>query len=179
MMKNIPTYRSFFLLLVSVAVFSGTLLHARPAKAQTMTEVQKLDFGTFGVVNNNGSYTIVIGPDNSVTYDPSGKIVSDGAHIGHRGVYALAGFPPNMQLTLGVTTTNNTTTGGVTLTNGSSLTYAGNPAFSIGSFTANNPLTDASGNATLYIGATLTTSGSGTNYMSGTYNGSVDITLYF
>jgi hypothetical protein len=68
--------------------------------------------------------------------------------------------------------------GGLKIDNASTLTLGGAPPFSIGTFTCNNPTTDGSGNATLLIGATLTTDGSGSYYNTGSYSGSIDLTFY-
>lgn len=148
--------------------------------AQTMTEIQRLDFGGFALRNNTSAHTIVIAPNNSVSY--AAAFVPDGATPAHRGEYSLTGMPPNMALTFGVTTTNNTDQGGTTLDNGVNLSKNGagaGPLFTVGSYTANSPSTNGSGSATLFIGGTLTTSGTGAFYTDGSYAGSVDITIYF
>jgi hypothetical protein len=165
------------LILVSLFAAGGLAFNSLPAlAADTMTQIHQLDFGTFALLNNAAAHTIVITPANGVTYDPA--IISGSTP--NRGEYTLA-LPgvPNMALTLGVTVVTLPNQGGMEVNNSSDLSLAANPLLTIDTFTTNNPSTDGSGNATLYIGATLHTSGTGSTYGNGTYNGTYDITVYF
>lgn len=140
-----------------------------------MTEVQPLSFGEMGIRDNNLTHTITVAPDNSVSY--SDHITPDTQ--AQRGEYLLTGFPPNMTLHADVTFVTYPFDGGVTIDEETQLVLGGNPEFTVNGFTTNEPTTDGAGNATLYIGATLTLSGSGVEYGDGTYNGAVDLTFYF
>ncbi|MDD9899563.1 MAG: DUF4402 domain-containing protein [Alphaproteobacteria bacterium] len=146
------------------------------ACAQTMTEVQNLDFGTFGLRDNDAGHTIVVEPDGDVTYAPE---IVPGMSVAQRGEYALTGFPANMLLTFGVASSTPPDDGGIIVDNGTSLSTGSGEVFTVDTYTTNSPTTDGSGDATLYLGATLTTSGSTTMYGDGLHSGNVDITIYF
>ncbi|HEY8190013.1 MAG TPA: DUF4402 domain-containing protein, partial [Micavibrio sp.] len=49
--------------------------------------------------------------------------------------------------------------------------------FTVSNFTHNNPVTNPAGEATLYVGATLTTTGSGQRYGTGDYSEGIEITV--
>jgi len=175
-MKNNPVQFSRALFCLLAVLF----LYGKGAQAQTLVIVRNLDFGQFGMRDNNSPHTIVVTPGGGVTYDPA--FIPDGVAQAHPGQYALSGLPPNMALNYGISTTNGTTNGGTTLTNTVSLSLNGaliGALFTVGSYTANSPSTDALGNATISIGGTLTTSGTGAGYGDGSYDGSVDLTIYF
>lgn len=162
----------------SILCCAFLLFPVKSGLAQDMTEIQPLTFGRFAIVDNTAPRTIVVAPDNSVTYDP--EIVPN--IEAERGEYALSGFPPNVTLYLGVNIANPPSEGGVTLDNQTDVTAGGAQDFSLGGFTintANEVVTNATGDATLYIGGTLTTSGNGGAYINGIHNGQYDITFYW
>lgn len=148
-----------FLALAALALFP-----LRPvAAAGSLTVIEPLDFGTFALKDNKGRYTIVLAPDDAYTH-------SDEIVIGNpepqRGEYLLEGLPPDTLLDITITD--------------AALRKPGNPDFTISDYTINDPLTtDASGNATLYIGATLTTSGTGAYNYTGRYTGTFNISVVF
>lgn len=146
------------------------------AGAADMVQIQSLYFGQFAYVDNSVPRTIVIAPDDTVTYDDD---IIEGNIPARRGEYQLTDFPPNMMIHTGVTVPTPPTDGGVTLTNSSGITLPASESFTLSNFTTNEPITDGNGDATLYIGATLTTSGNGQNYDTGSYTGTYDITFYF
>lgn len=127
-----------------------------------MTTVVDLDFGTFGLKDNDGAYTIVVQLDNNVIYDD--EVV--GGSGANRAEYALTGLPATTQLTVTVADSTLSRDGG-----------GPSPDFTIGSFTDNDPLTDGSGAGTLYIGGTLTTSGTSDHYYTGPYSGTMAVTV--
>lgn len=146
--------------------------------AQDINEVQQLSFGTFAILDNSAAHTIVVDPDNSVAYDPD-LIPGTPAN---RGEYVFTGLPANTTFTLGVTIANPPTDGGVTLDNQTALSTGGGQNFTVSNFAinvANEMITDNNGDATLHIGATLSTSGNGGFYNDGVFNGTYDITLYW
>lgn len=156
-------------------VLAFFLLSVFPAHAQVMTEVEKLDFGQFGLRDNSAAHTLIVTPNNTATYDAA---IIEGGRLPQRGEYDLTGFPPNMTLTLGVAVANPPNDGGLVLDNSGGATFGGK-VFTVGDFTTNVVVTDGAGDATVYIGGTLTTSGDGTMYGDGDYNGTYDITFYF
>ena len=163
-------------LIIGLCMFLG--FYGTPAKAQVMTEVQALNFGTFAIIDNSAPHTIIISPNNVAAYDPS--IVS--GIEAERGHYTLTGMPTDVTFTLGVSISNPPTDGGLMLDNQTSVTLGGSEPFLLLNFTvntANEMVTDSGGNATLYIGATLRTTGSGSIYTDGTYNGTYDITFFY
>ncbi len=113
-------------------------------------------------MDNNTPSTIIVTPAGGVTY---GAKVVDGPVAPQAGEYLLEGLTPDTAL---VVTVSDAT-----------LVLAGNPALLISDFTTNNPTTDSNGDATLFIGATLTTSGNGSYYGSGHYAGTMGITIIF
>jgi hypothetical protein len=157
-----------------VGFFWLMLVHS--ADAQEYTEVTALNFGTFGMRDNDNQYSIVLGYDNSVTYDP--EIADNPDFPPQRGQYDFIDLPPNVTFYVGVSVPNPPVSGGLILDNSSGLTFGGG-VFTLENFTANDLTTDGNGDGTLYIGATLKTSGNGTMYSDGVYSGTYDLTLYF
>jgi hypothetical protein len=156
-----------FLLLLALA--------SRPAcAARDYTVVQHITFGTFSIAHNTGAKHITVAPDGSTSYDSG--IYADVQAKPAR--YDLTGLPPNMTITLGTYVAVPPNQGGLRIDNATSLTAGGGPFFTIGNFTCNNPTTDGAGSATLLIGATLTTDGSGGYYNTGAYSGTLDLTFY-
>lgn len=123
------------------------------SRAQDLTTVRNLHFGIFALSNNNAPYSVTIDPNNNVTADP--EIIFDVQP--ERGEYLLTGQDPNRALD-------------ITITDGSlTLGGGGGRSLTVTNYTDNNPSTDGAGDATIYIGATLTTDGNTTLYNSGGY----------
>lgn len=161
----------FYFALIGLVVFCGS------ARAQDMVEVQSLDFGTFAIINNSAQQTITVQPNGVTAYDSD--IVFD--IEAERGHYTFTGLPPNVTFTLGISVSNPPTDGGLIIDNPTPVT-GGGEAFQLLNFTANTAnelITDGGGNATLYIGATLRTSGNGGAYSDGVHSGTYDITFYY
>lgn len=158
-------------------IFAAIMLYGIPSWAQTMTQVRPLSFGTFAILNNSGAKTITVAPDNSTVYHPD--IVADiPAQSGH---YTLEEMPANVTFYLGISVSNPPGDGGLVLDNATSLTGGAQP-FTLTDFTvnANNTVvTDGDGDADMYIGATLVTSGNGAAYTDGVYTGTYDITFFY
>lgn len=129
-------------------------LCAPRAYAQELTQIDALSFGRLAVRNNAGPRAITVDPNNNVVSSPF--IISDIEPT--RGEYLLENQDPNELLDIDISN------GNLTLND----TGVGN-FMTVDSFTNNNPTTDAGGNATIYIGATLTTSGNGSGYTSGSF----------
>ncbi len=157
-------------------VMAFIIAYENAAHAAEMTQVQALFFGQFAYVDNSVARSIVINPDDTVLYDDN---ILEGNIPAHRGEYELKDFPPNTILHTGVAIANPPTDGGVTLNNSSGMTLSGSETMTVSNFTTNNPQTDENGDATLYIGATMTTSGNNQKYDTGSYTGTYDITFYY
>lgn len=157
-------------------VFACIGLTATAGHAYTITETQKLSFGTFAPTRNDGAYSITVHPNGTVDYDPEIVYRTEG----ERGIYTFTDLPANVTfyISLGATP-NPPTQGGITIDNSTGLTSGGNPPFIIDNFTASDLVTDSNGDGVLYIGATLTTNGSGINYTSGNYTGTADLILHY
>lgn len=164
-------------MLCILAVFLGLHFYAGASWAAPimMNEIQELDFGEFALRNNTAPHTITVAPDNSTVYDPD--IISN--IDAQRGEYEFSNLPPNVIFYVGISVPNPPTEGGLILDNPSNLTHGGGESFTLGNLTANDLVTDGAGDGTLYIGATLTTSGNSNTYADGNYNGSFDLTLYY
>lgn len=125
------------------------------------TIIEDISFGTFALRNNNAQYTIVLAPDNTAVYSP--EIISGTEP--QRGEYFIEEFPINTALDI-------TVTDGV-------LSDGAGQAFSVTDFTHDPLMTSPTGTATINLGATLRTSGTGIRYDSGNYSGTVDLTVIF
>ena len=135
-----------------------------PAVAATLTDIVNLSFGSFALMDNATPQTIVVTPAGGVTY---GAKVVDGPTPPQAGEYLLEDLTPDTALVITIDDTTLNRVGG------------GSPAFTISDYVTNNPTTNAGGDATLLVGATLTTSGTGVHYESGSYTGTMAITIIF
>ncbi len=143
------------------------LLTTTPALAQeTMTEVERLRFGLFSLHDNDAAHTIVIDAGtNNFTADPAFVMAGPDPQ---RGEYLLENLPANTEVTVTINP------GGLTPGGG-----AGADVFTIDGYTVSpSPvMTDGSGTATVYVGATLHTLGDAVIYSSDDYQGDLDITF--
>ncbi len=142
-----------------------------------MSEVRRLHFGTFAVRQGGGG-TITVTPDNS-TYADSGIVLGED---GQRGEYLFTGLPPNVPFYLGIDVPNSPSEGGVVLQSDEAATLGGGPALTLYNLTMGNGgvmHSDSLGEAMLYVGGTIRTSGNGANYAGGTYMGTYTITIHY
>ncbi len=147
----------YFSLLFLVGLTPSRALYA------ASSEIQPLDFGTIAITSNAAVSTI--------TYPYSGAPPSINGNIvflsrGHRGIYQLSAFPSYTPLIINVV--------------GDSLTAGGlgsSEPLSLSAFSYPTLTTDANGEALLYLGATLSTSGSGAPYIDAPYLGNITITI--
>ncbi|WP_317931666.1 hypothetical protein [Halioxenophilus sp. WMMB6] len=129
-----------------------------------MVEVTPLSFGRFVVAGNSTISTIVI------RFDGRKPLYTNQIYpleFGTNGEYFLSNFPSFTPLNITIISTNNLTTSGPT------------EEFSVADFTHNDVTTDANGQATLFVGATLSTSGSGNPYVDATYDAPYIINIDF
>ncbi len=149
---------------MSLLVVTALCLCPSGTSAQELYVDDVLHFGSFALKDNNSPHIMIVGADNSVTYDNAFVTVEDA----NRGAYTLENLTPDTAL-------------GITIDDASLTENESGmgPAFTISDYTHNSPVTDGSGNATLYIGAKLTTSGNGSYYTTSTYKDHFDLTIVF
>lgn len=126
-------------------------------------EIVPLWFGRFVVADNSTVSTMTI------RHDGRNPIATNQIYpieFGTAGEYQLFNFPAFTPLAITITG-NDLTTPGPT------------EVFSIGSFTFEDVTTDVNGEAVLVVGATLSTSGSGTAYVSAEYDTIYNIVISF
>lgn len=154
------------------------LLPCPPSAAQDVTEIQPLSFGGIALRDNDIPHSIILPYDGSpASYDA--EIIDNPGAPPTRGEYEFTGLPPNVTFYVGISLSNPPTDGGLIIDNSTGATMGGSETFTIDSFTANDLSTDGAGNGTLYIGATLTTSGNGLMYDDGLHTGTFDVTLFY
>jgi len=146
----------FFICLASL-IFS--LFYSSSIKSETITEVKTLDFGVIVLKNNNANYVMNMGFSGSVSADPEIIIIESG----HPAEYDLSDFPSNTQLNIDIIAPSAET----------NLAGAIDPStsqFMITNYHSASSIvtTDTLGNATINVGATLTSSGTGF-YKDATY----------
>ena len=156
----------------TIQVFATSLLiiflAPLPALAGTLTVIQNLSFGTMGMHNNSGVYSITVRPDNTFSHNPNIVFGVDP----QRGEYFLTGMPPNDPIDITISSPGDAVPD-----------LGGSDDFTSGSYTFSPPngsfTSDGSGQGTLFVGATLKTSGTGDYYHTGHYTGSFDVTVVF
>lgn len=136
------------------------LLVATPCLSD-ITETTPLDFGRFAVVGAVASSLEV--PWTGSTPKASGNLyVIDQANP---GVFALSNYPANYPLIITV--------------NDFVLTRGAGKVFWVTTFTHNNVITDSNGDATLRLGATLSTDGDSSGYFDTIYSGTMNLTVSY
>lgn len=130
------------------------------AEAFVLVEDQAMSFGRFIVLDNAAT--------RSVTMDTSGNISSTGDILVYKdaqpGAFSITGANPLASHTITVTP------------DPFDLTIVNNRYFSIDTFTISNSTSDADGNLSFTIGATIHTDGDGT-YNEAVYTGSYTVTV--
>ncbi len=132
-----------------------------------ITQLTPLSFGTVAVSDNTAAQTINVTTSGRAYYSNYVHPIQDA----QRGVYLLSNFPTNQILSVTTQAISSTTTSSqasseqFSLTNVNTTTYV---------------TTDASGEATIYVGGTLSTSGSGSSAFSNTqYTAQFQITVNY
>ena len=148
------------------------------AQAQTLSEIDRLHFGTFAIIDNNAQAAVTVTPDND-TFADSQIVIGEN---GQRGVYQLTDLPPNVNFFLGTDVPNPPSEGGLMLGNEEAASNGAGPDLRLSNLTIGNGglmMSDNLGEATLYIGGTIQTTGNGQTYTGGNYVGSYTITIYY
>lgn len=172
--------------LAMVAALGGCMAVSSPTQADTfnatatvnntitLTETQPLHFGTLYAKVGGGAgdvESLTMTPGGTITYGGTGtisKLISLGGQT--PGIIAISG--------MAATTTVNVVSGTpVNLSNG-------NPAvatfvLTVTDDTAGTVTTDATGNATINVGGTITTQDTANTYQNGTYTGSYNVTVSY
>lgn len=132
--------------------------------AQSITEIQQLDFGRFAIGSNSLVSTLSV-PADGTPPRPTGTIYI--IEPGSRGIYQLSGYPPETALTITISASGMTT-----------VNQRGAESFSINNIdSALIVMSSTTGSATLYLGATLQSSGSGTGYANLDYRATINVTV--
>lgn len=145
--------RTKFILLLLITLFSTT-------SNATIVEEQPLGFGEFAIAKNDAVSTLRIrhdGGNQIATY----KILP--LAFGQPGIFQLSNYPVFTPLMI---TVSNFV-----------LQLGAAPDLLIEDFTFDPVTTNGNGEATLVIGATLKTTGTGTNYGDGNYTGVMNIVI--
>lgn len=128
------------------------IFYSSSIRSETITEVKTLDFGVIVLKNNNANYVMNMTFSGNITADPEIIIIESG----HPAEYDLSDFPPNTQLTIDIIAPD-------TETNLAGAIDPSTSQFTITNYHTSSSIitTDALGNATISVGATLTSSGTG------------------
>ena len=158
-MLSIGRVSSVVTYVVALSMAVVVLLFSKQAPA-AMTEEQALHFGTFALAHNLTVSTL------RVPYSGNNPIATNKLYPlspGQAGHYRLTAYPAFMPVI-------------VTISDFILRVGASEP-LSISDFTHPAIMMDANGEALLKVGATLSTSGSGTNYGDAAYTGTMNITI--
>lgn len=141
---------TFFCISLTSLIFC--VFYSSSIKSETITEVKALDFGAIVLKNNNANYVMNMTFSGNVTADSEIIIIESG----HPAEYYLTGFPTNTQLNIDIIVPN-------TQTNLAGEIDPSTSQFTITNYHTASPIitTDALGNATINVGASLTSSGTG------------------
>lgn len=154
------------ILLLVVATVALIVTPVRFAVAAFST-IHDLSFGTVAVLNNTSSSEITITLNNQYSVTNHLRVLRPG----HRGEYLLSAYPPYTQLFVSAN---------ITLTQTAS-SAGSSEQFTLTSLTtAPSVTTDAAGIATIFVGGTLRTSGSGSGqYFDTSYSVNFDISINY
>lgn len=120
------------------------------AFAETIIEISPLDFGTIAIKDNSAAYTHRVRYTGQIINDPEIIIITPGSPA----EYFITGLPVSSLITINVTSPSGVTT--------SPAAGPTNEQFIISNFDYLPSVTsDATGEYTLFVGATITTSGVG------------------
>lgn len=131
-----------------------------PSCAQTITQVQKMDFGKWFFGDNNSPVTITVTPMGVVNYSGDINMFTSPKP----GIYNVTGLPPF------------TTFNAVNVTMTQPMIMGGR-SFTLDNFTSQIPDADSAGNTQLRLGGEAMTSGDGQVYPGGVYDGQINIEL--
>lgn len=133
-------------------LFFITLCKFTTGYTEEITEITPLSFGTIVLLDNDDEHVYRISFAGDVNIDPAYIVIASG----QPAEYLLTNFPANTQLTVSILVPETTTTA----VNGSNSTTS---QFTIDNHHTASPIvtTNSLGEATINVGANLTSSGSG------------------
>lgn len=152
--RNVITELICFSILITATVYCRA----------DMLEITPLSFGRFVIADNSSVSTL------TVYYDGRNPRASNKIYPIERGTpgeYQLSNYPAFMPLNITIISTDDLSTSGPT------------EEMTLSNFTHANIRTDANGQAVLIVGATLSTSGNGNNYVSSNYSANYIINIDF
>jgi len=136
-------------LFLSILLFS--FISPSPVFAESIIEISPLDFGTIAIKDNSAAYTLRVRYTGQIINDPEIIIIAPGSPA----EYFISDLPVSTLLTISITSPSGITT--------SPAVAPTNEQFTISNFDYLPSVTsDATGEYTLFVGATITTSGVGT-----------------
>jgi len=145
-------------LLISIASFKTI--------AQIVEDIP-ISFGTIAVVHNDTVGSLAIDIFDNLSVDNNFRVITPG----NFGVFTVSGLPSNSSLPVEISVTNPTMN--------PSRAFDESFIFSVSSFDQ-TARADASGNASIRVGGTITTSGTGNrNFEQATYASQIRITINF
>jgi hypothetical protein len=134
--------------------------------AQIVEEIP-ISFGTIALVHNDSVGSLSIDIFDNLSVDNNFRVITPG----NFGVFNISGLPANSALPVQVNITNSTMNPG--------RAFDESFTFSVSSYDQ-TARADASGNATIRVGGTITTSGTGNrNFEQATYESQIRITINF
>lgn len=145
---------------ITLALFSVILFVPSNSVRAAISESQPLHFGTFALANNLTVSTL------RVPFDGNNPVATNNLYplsFGQAGHYQLTSLPAFMPLIITISDYV--------------LQVGAAEEFSVSSFTYPALMTNASGEALLKVGATLSTTGSGTEYGDAVYTGIMNIMI--
>ncbi|MFT6907858.1 MAG: hypothetical protein ACJAS1_004545 [Oleiphilaceae bacterium] len=142
-------------------------LLSSPLSIAAISTIDDLSFGTIAVVNNDTNSDITINTAGSIIITNHIRVITPG----HRGEYVLSSYPAYTQLFTTVSVIQAQTTSPA----------PGSEQFTLVSIdTAPSVTTDVSGTATVLVGGTFRTSGSGTGQYNDTlYSTSMELSVNY
>jgi len=148
-------------------LFTFSFVLPQSSHAETILEISPLDFGTIALKDNLAAYTYRVRYTGQIINDPEVITVVPGAPA----EYFITGLPVSTLLTISVTSPTGVTT--------SPAVPPTNEQFTISNFDYLPSVTsDASGEYTLFVGATITTSGAN-NYLDTLYVTTMTINISY
>lgn len=142
------------------------LLLSNAASAQIVEDVP-ISFGTVAVVNNDSSGSLSVDIFGNLSVDSNFRVITPG----NFGVFSISGLPANSSLPVEISVTNPSMNPG--------RAFNETFVFSVNSFDQ-TARADARGEATIRVGGTITTSGSGSrNFEQASYESQIRITINF
>lgn len=156
--------RSALTIFLALLLSTSLLAVNNTSYAQSITETTGIDFGVFALTNNAAVHTYSFTWEEVITADPEFIIITNPT----RGEYAITGFPPLSPLSVSVTPASLTKNG-----------LGAGEAFNITGYDNNAVVTSLAGAATLFLGADMDTSGSGTMYDDANHSDQMTVTVSF